>query len=143
MPVIIEDMSFGGLRIKALRTIRLPLRATATLRVVSGDSDERVLEAPVIGAGRRTIDQGQSYGLKFYGNSGDRFRIIAQVLYSDIAPIRTQQLMGSVRFGLLFGTAMFLFMGATQIGRGLLYATFHRSGGARAQVSAKAESPLA
>ncbi len=143
VPVVIEDMSFGGLRVKALETLRLPLRATATLRIATGDADGRVLEAPVVSAGRRTLEQGQSFGLKFYGASGDRFRIVARVVFADIAPMRRDRTGASVRLGVLYGSAVFAGLAAVQMGRGLFYAAFRRGAAEHAPAATKTESSAA
>ena len=141
--VVIEDMSYGALRVKALENLKLPLRATATLRVTTEDAETRTLETPVVCTGRRSIGQGQSFELKFYGVSGDRFRIVACVMFSDIAPIRNSRVAGSVRFGLVLGSAVFLALAVVQVGRGLFYAAFRRTGAERPHEVAKAESSVA
>ena len=143
VPVVIEDMSFGGLRVKALEVVKLPLRATATLQVTTDDADGRILETPVISAGRRTLEQGQSYGLKFYGTAGDRFRIVAKVVFSDIAPIRRRRIAGTLRPGVLYGSAVFGGLGAVHLGRGLFYAAFRRTGAERPNKAVKTESSVA
>ncbi len=90
-PVVIDDMSFGGLQVRALGPVQLPPATTATLRIATGDADGRVLSTPVVSAGRRTLERERGFGLKFYGTSGDRFRIIARVVFSDIAPIHKRR----------------------------------------------------
>ena len=140
VPVVIEDMSFGGLRVKALQTLKLPLRATAVLRIAADTADGRVLETPVISAGRRTLEQGQSFGLKFYGTAGDRFWIVAQVVFSDIAPIRTQRISGALRLGVLYGSAVFAGLGVVHLGRGLLYAALRRGRSEQTHGTANAPS---
>ena len=124
-PVVIEDMSFGGLRVRAAEPVPLPARTTATLRI---EADGRELATPVVSAGRRTLDGGRGFGLKFYGTSGDRFRIVARVVFADIAPIRARRSEAYVRFGVLLGSAVFATTCCRQICRGLAYAAFRRGG---------------
>ena len=82
-PVAIEDMSFGGLKARALDAGKLPPKGAGVLRIETGDAAGWVLETPIVNAGRRVNDQGRGVGLKFYGFNGDRFRIIARVMFCD------------------------------------------------------------
>lgn len=126
VPVVIDDMSFGGLQVRALESVLLPPRTTATLRIATGDADGRVLSTPVVSAGRRTLERDRGFGLKFYGTSGDRFRIIARVVFSDITPIHKRRVSGYLRRGVVFGSAVFAGWWIAQMGRGLFYAAFRR-----------------
>ncbi len=139
VPVVIDDMSFGGLRIRPLTGLRLPPRAMATLRVADGD-DGRVLETPVMAAGRRTLDEGQGFGLKFFGSQGDRFRIIAKVVFADIAPVYLSRTDRYRYFGVVTGTLMFGWWWACQTLRGLVFAVFRRAAPGSAPVSATTEN---
>lgn len=71
IPVVISNMSYGGLEILALEPCRIPPRTTATLRVEAGEG--QALQTPVVSTGRRTLDQAQGFGFKFYGTTGDRY----------------------------------------------------------------------
>ena len=127
VPVVIEDMSFGGLRVRALAPVQLMARATATLRVALDGPGGPVLETPVVVASRRALEQGRGFGLRFYGTQGDRFRIIAGVVFADIAPVYARRL-GRYRFlGVLSGTAVFAWWLISQLPRGLGYAVFRRA----------------
>ena len=139
IPVVIDDMSFGGLRVRALGTLRLPARAMATLRVADVEGGP-VLETPVVAAGRRTLDDGHGFGLKFYGSQGDRFRIIAKVVFSDIAPVYALRSSRYRRLGVVSGTLMFAWWWASQTGRGLVYAVSRRAPPARQSVNATSET---
>ena len=140
VPVIIDDMSFGGLQVRALEPVLLPPRSTATLRISTGDADGRVLSTPVVSAGRRTLERDRGFGLKFYGTSGDRFRIIARVVFSDIAPIHKRRVSGYLRRGVVYGSAVFAGWWISQMGRGLFYAAFRRGSADQATSAPNIES---
>ena len=133
-------MSFGGLQVRALEPVLLPPRSTATLRIITGDADGRVLSTPVVSAGRRTLERDRGFGLKFYGTSGDRFRIIARVVFSDIAPIHKRRVSGYLRRGVVYGSAVFAGWWISQMGRGLFYAAFRRGSADQATSAHNVES---
>ncbi len=139
VPVVIDDMSFGGLRIRALGVLRLPSRAMATLRVADDDGGP-VLETPVMSAGRRSLEDGRGFGLKFFGSQGDRFRIIAKVVFSDITPVYARRSGRYRHLGVLSGTLMFAWWWASQTLRGLVYALIRRTPPARRGVTATTET---
>ena len=85
--VQIEDMSFGGLRVRVPPTMQLPARTTGVLRLADPNSPTGLLETPVISVGRRTLDGGRGAGLRFYGVNGDRFRMIAAVAFAEIGSV--------------------------------------------------------
>ena len=139
VPVVIDDMSFGGLRVRALGVLRLPTRAMAILRVADAEGGP-VLETPVTAAGRRTLDDGLGFGLKFFGSQGDRFRIIAKVVFSDIAPVYARRSSRYRQLGLAAGTAMFVWWWGSQTARGFVYAALRRAPPARRAITAETET---
>ena len=139
VPVVIDDMSFGGLRVRTLDAVQLPARSMATLRIADGDGGP-VLEAPVMAAGRRTLEGARGFGLKFYGSQSDRFRIIAKVVFSDIAPVYARRSGTYRRHGVLVGTAMFARWWASQTARGFVYALLRRSAPAPARRASSTET---
>lgn len=141
--VVITDMSFGGLKVQLTGQGQLSPRTTATLRLRSAAGTGRMLEAPVVVAGRRAVDQGRSFGLRFYGTSGDRFRTVAEVVFSDIAPIYARRAGRYRVLGVIGGTLVFAWWWARQLPRGLAYATFHRSAGAPGAIASSTESSAA
>ncbi len=123
LPVLIEDMSFGGLRARALGSAQLPARGTCTLRL-EGNGD--TLEVPVLCTGRRVVEEGRGVGLKFYGPSADRYRMIAKVVFSSIDPIWKGRHEAYTRQGIAGGSLNMLTWWVTQTSRGLYYALFRR-----------------
>lgn len=95
---------------------------------------------PVLAAGRRTLDDGSGFGLKFFGSQGDRFRIIAAVVFSDIAPVYARRSGRYRHLGLAAGTAMFAWWWAAQTARGFVYAAIRRAPPARQGITAKTET---
>jgi cellulose synthase (UDP-forming) len=143
IPVIIENMCFGGLQVRIPGTAQLPARATGVLRIADAGAPNGFLETPMTNIGRRTLGEGRGAGLKFYGFNGDRFRIIAKVVFSDIAPVYANRNRGNARLGLLRGTAVFAAWWLSQTARGLYYALFRRGAAGAARVGSSAESSAA
>ena len=141
IPVVIEDMSFGGLRVRALGTIQLPPRGTAVLRIEGADG--QILETSVVSAGRRLLDEGRGLGLKFYGVGGDRFRIVAKVVFSSVAPIYQARSQNYVRFGVIGGSVNLVACWFKQTSRGLYYGLFRRGHSGTAPVSQATENSAA
>ena len=125
-PVAIEDMSFGGLRVRALDAAKLPPKGTGVLRVETGEEAGRILETPIVIAGRRVNDEGRGVGLKFYGLNADRFKIISKVMFSTIDPIYARRSEKYLRFGVLRGSLNFAVAALNQTFRGLYYVFFRR-----------------
>ena len=125
-PVAIEDMSFGGLRVRVLDATKLPPKGTGVLRIDSADDAGSVLETPIVIAGRRVNDEGRGVGLKFYGFNGDRFKIIAKVMFSTIDPIYARRSQTYLHFGVLRGSFNFAIAALNQTFRGLYYVFFRR-----------------
>jgi cellulose synthase (UDP-forming) len=126
LPVIIEDMSFGGLRVRMLGATYLPPQGTGTLRVETGDPALPFLETPFVNAGRRVKNEGRGVGLKFYGFNADRFRIIARVIFSNIDPIYRGRSANYTRMGVVVGSVNFVYRAFNQTLRGLYYILFRR-----------------
>ena len=118
--VKVENVSCGGLSVRA-EGFQLPNGTTAVLRIASDVPGARPLEIAVRSTGRRAAQGARSYGLRFQGSSGDRFRFIAHVMFGDISPIRARQVGRYVRLGVLTGTAVFTASWVKQLGRGLAY----------------------
>jgi cellulose synthase (UDP-forming) len=127
LPVVIEDMSFGGFRVHMSEAANLPPRGAGVLRVETGDASGRVLETPFVNLGRRVKNGARSIGLKFYGINGDRFRIVAKVIFSDINPIYKGRAGNYTTFGVATGSLYFLIRALNQTSRGLYYFLFKRS----------------
>ena len=126
LPVVIEDMSLGGLRVRMLGSTYLPPRGTGVLRIETDDPSTPVLEAPFVNAGRRVRNEGRGIGLKFYGLNGDRFRIVAKVIFSDILPVYKSRNKNYARMGVLVGSLHFVISSLNQTSRGLYYILFKR-----------------
>ena len=141
--IVVDDMSFGGLRVRALGPVQLGARATAILRIPSGAEDGRMFETPVMVAGRRTLDQSRGFGLKFFGTQGDRFRIIAKVVFSDIAPIYARRTDRYRALGVVAGTLVFAWWWVSQLPRGLGYAVFRRGQPAPGAIASPTENSAA
>jgi hypothetical protein len=69
----------------------------------------------------------RSIGLKFYGFNGDRFRIVAKVIYSNINPIYQGRAANYARFGVAAGSIYFVIWALNQTSRGLYYLLFRRN----------------
>lgn len=136
VPVIIDDMSIGGLQVRLPATTQLPARTTGILRLPDLQSATGYLEAPVISTGRRTLADARGAGLKFYGSNGDRFRMIAAVAFADVAPIHSQRRADASRIGVLTGSAVMLTWWVTQTTRGLYYVLFRRGQSTAARTAA-------
>ena len=91
-----------------------------------------MLEVPVICTGRRLVEEGRGVGLKFYGPSADRYRMIAKVVFSSIDPIWKGRHEAYTRQGITGGSLTMLTWWVTQTSRGLYYALFRRAGQERA-----------
>ena len=132
IPVQIEDMSFGGLRVRFLSQVAIPPKAMGVISMPHPTIEDAILSAPVITAGRRTYDNGRGAGFKFYDISPDRFRMIAEVVFSDVGRVHRTRSRGYRAFGLCRATVMFLVWWFVQTGRGLYYALFRRGSSAAA-----------
>jgi len=142
-PVAIEDMSFGGLKARPLDAGKLPPKGAGVLRIETGDAAGRVLETPIVSAGRRVNDQGRGVGFKFYGSNSDRFKIIAKVMFSTIDPIYKTRSQHYVRLGVLRGSFNFASLALNQTFRGFYYAVFRRRQVAAPLVGRSSENPAA
>jgi cellulose synthase (UDP-forming) len=125
-PVLIEDMSFGGCRVKSLGQGTVPPKATGTLRLQNMIEDGQDFEVPVVVAGRRVLENGRGIGLKFYGVKADRFRMIADVVFADVGRVHRDRSAKYQTFGVCVASALFVYWWALQTGRGLYYAMFRR-----------------
>jgi cellulose synthase (UDP-forming) len=126
IPVTIEEMSLGGFRARTSVSVQLAPRATGILQIETGDPATPTLETPIVHAGRRVHAVGRSVGLKFFGVNGDRFRIIAQVAFSNIAPLYARRSSRYGRPGIAIGSMFFVYSSVTQAFRGLGYALVRR-----------------
>ena len=138
-PVVIEDMSFGGLQVRLPATMHLPARTTGVLRLIDPQSASGALETPVISTGRRTLGDGRGAGLRFSGVSGDRFRIVAKVAFSDVQPIHRLRMASSGSVGVMRGSAVFVAWWFAQTLRGVYYPLFRRAPAAPARAAASSE----
>ncbi len=138
VPIVIDDMSFGGLRVRPLSPLRLPARAMATLRIADVDGGP-TLATPVVVASRRTLEEGNGFGMKFSGSGGDRFRIIAKVVFSDIAPVYADRVERYRYLGVIGGSLMFAWWWASQTSRGLVFGVFRRAPPARPRIASLTE----
>ena len=86
------------------------------------------------------MEEGRGFGLKFYGTQGDRFRIIAKVVFSDIGPVYARRSARYRHLGLLNGSLMFAWWWASQVTRGLIYGVFRRASHARPSVASQTEN---
>ena len=137
MPVTIEEMSFGGLRVQARTPFKLPSNAMATLCVTAPEG--KTFETVVVSAGRRTSEGSRAFGLRFFGTASDRFRIISHVAFADQSPLRSQRTGSTVRLGLVFGTAVLIGLWGAQVVRGLAYLGLRRGVGAAPAAARKPE----
>lgn len=142
VPVTIEDMSLGGLQVRLPDAMVMPARTTGVLRIEDLATGER-LETPVTSLGRRTLNEGRGAGLRFYGINGDRFRIIAKVVFADTAPVYGRRKAGAIQVGLLRGSAIVVSWWIAQTVRGLYYAMFRRGATQPARVASSTESSAA
>ncbi|MCW6508390.1 UDP-forming cellulose synthase catalytic subunit [Lichenifustis flavocetrariae] len=126
IPVLIEDMSYGGLRVRVLDQTPLPVKALGTVTMTHPLDPEAVLTVPVATAGRRAFENGRGTGLKFYGVTPDRFRMLAEVVFSDIGRVHQTRSSAYKLYGVGLGTAFFVFTCLKQIGRGCYYVAFRR-----------------
>jgi cellulose synthase (UDP-forming) len=127
LPVAIEDMSFGGFRVHIADAASLPPRGAGVLRVEASEKSGTFLETPFVNLGRRAKSGARSVGLKFYGVNGDRFRIVAKVIFSDVKPIYKGRAGRYATFGVMAGSLYFLAWAFGQATRGLYYFFFRRS----------------
>jgi len=141
LPVVIEDMSFGGFRVHMSEAANLPPRGTGVLRVEASEKSEQFLETPFVNLGRRVKSGVRSVGLKFYGVNGDRFRIVAKVIFSDINPIYKGRAGKYTTFGVLTGSLYFLTWALNQTSRGLYYFLFRRNEPVAAPIARSTETP--
>ncbi len=139
IPVVIEDMSIGGLKVRLFGAHQLPARTTGVLRVESGDANGTIFETPVLSVGRRVVGEAKGAGLKFYAINGDRFRIVARVVFADINPVYAARNCNNARLGVVHGTAIFAAWWISQTSRGLYYALFRRGQAAPAHARSSAE----
>ena len=141
LPVTIEDMSFGGFRVQMSGAANLPPRGAGVLRVAAGENSGQFLETPFVNLGRRVKSGARSVGLKFYGVNGDRFRIVAKVIFSDINPIYKRRAGKYTTLGVLTGSIYFLTWALNQTSRGLYYFLFKRNEPAVAPIARSTETP--
>jgi cellulose synthase (UDP-forming) len=126
VPLMIEDMSFGGLRVHARNGQAIAPRTTGILRV-KNDPAGAALETPVISLGRRAKDGHTSFGLKFYGVNSARFEIISSVMYADVSAIFRRRSYDYARPGILRGTVGLAALAITQMLRGLYFILLRRN----------------
>ena len=126
VPVKVENVSCGGLSVRA-ENVSLPNGTAAVLRIASDIDGGQPLQIAVRSTGRRASQGPRSYGLRFHGSSGDRFRFIARVMFGDISPIYARQVSRYVRLGVLTGSAVFAASWMKQLGRGVVYLANRRA----------------
>ncbi|MGI4765321.1 MAG: hypothetical protein ACRYGP_09710, partial [Janthinobacterium lividum] len=125
----IRDMSYGGLRVELIDDAVVPAKSTCVLRVLS-DIDGTVLETPVITGGRRVSGSQAGIGLRFYGSNADRYRIVAQTIFSDVGRVYRHRSGDYRRLGLTTGSARFATSWPRHTLRGLYFLIFNRKSGA-------------
>ena len=128
IPVTVTDASIGGLKLIANGLFKQPIapgRQTATLRV-AGSVRDTSYEVPVIVASAVTNETERTYGVRFTGIAGDRYRLIADVAYADLAAMRRMRERRHKRRNLLLVSAETLGWGINQTVRGLFFGAFRR-----------------
>jgi cellulose synthase (UDP-forming) len=127
LKVTIEDMSFGGLRVRARDGRIIPPRTTGILRIKNGTDGGAALETPVMSLGRRARDGHAGFGLKFYGVNASRFEIISSVMYADVSAIFHRRSHEYARPGILRGTIGLSALAIAQTLRGLYFILLRRN----------------
>lgn len=128
-PVVIRDMSYGGLRAEVLGEATIPATSTGVLRVES-DIDGTVLETPVITGKRRFVGASGGLGLRFYGANADRYRIVAQIMFFNSNSVHRQRKENYRSFGVATGSLLFATAWPRHALRGLYFLLFNRKTGA-------------
>ena len=127
VPVLVENMSYGGLLVRIAGEGSVPPKALGVLSLPHPDRAGDMLNVPVMTAGRRVFETGRGVGLKFYDIAPDRFRLVADVVFADVGRVHRERSRGYRMFGLCRGTVMFAAWWFVQTGRGGYYALFRRS----------------
>lgn len=128
-PVLLMDASIGGLKIKAadLGGQHLaPGRQSGSIRLPSRDG-ETTFEAPVTITSVSAVDGARLLGLRFSAIGGDRYRLVADVAYSDLAGVRAMRAARHRRRNLVVATLHTAIWGVRETARGLFFALFRRS----------------
>lgn len=129
VPVLLADASIGGLKVKTadLGGQRLaPGRQAASIRVPSRDG-AIAFEAPVTISSVSTVDGARLLGLRFSTIGGDRYRLVADVAYSDLTGMREMRAARHRRRNLVAATLQTAFWGVRETARGLFFALFRRA----------------
>ena len=137
-PLVIEDMSFGGCKVRPTGAGVIPPKSTGVLRLQGVGPSDEVFEVPVVSAGRRIQDNSRGVGLKFYNLNTDRFRMIADVVFADVGRFHQARSARYRTFGVCVASVLFIYWWAMQTGRGLYYAVFRRG---HAVVAATSTAP--
>ena len=128
-PVLLTDASIGGLKIKAANLggqHLAPGRQSASIRVPARDGDV-VFEAPVTISSVSAVDGARLLGLRFSTIGGDRYRLVADVAYSDLTGVRAMRAARHRRRNLVLATLQTAAWGIRETARGLFFALFRRS----------------
>lgn len=132
LPVVVKDASVGGLKVqlgggdgRQFGQLLAPGRYRATIRI---NSETRApLMAQVAITSATSADDSRMLGLRFVGNSADRYRIIADVAYADLSAMRDVRAARQNRQSLVIGTARTLVWSAREAIRGIFFLLFRRN----------------
>jgi cellulose synthase (UDP-forming) len=126
IPVAIEDASLGGVRIRPIRPLaKMPLRKPISIELqFAADGTSRRLPGTLVNT--RAVGSTRTYGLSFGTLDATDYALIAQMLYSDLTPLRRiRQGRRKVR-SIVGGTLQIFAWSLEQLMRAIYFLLFRR-----------------
>ncbi len=137
VPVVVEDISIGGVRLRPLGAVPTGLKlagATGTL-IVETERAEAPARIPVRARRIGADDQGVFWGMQFERLTSGGYRAVAEVMYGQAAVLSRFRERRRSGKSLLAGTAQFLGWAVGQSGRALKLALRRKPSGKEIAVS--------
>jgi cellulose synthase (UDP-forming) len=129
VPVVIEDISLGGVRIRPLRVTKglLSPRKTGVLSVAAAGEPEGVSGLRVRVANSSSTGDSVAIGLAFESLNWTDYRLLAQLAYSDLSHLHAARRARHRVRGIVSGGARMGVWAVRHSLRGLYYAVFRRA----------------
>lgn len=132
VPVVVKDASVGGLKVqlgggdgRQFGQLLAPGRYRAAIRIESETGPTQMAQVAITSA--TSADDSRVLGLRFLGDGADRYRLVADVAYADLAAIRSTRAARQNRQSLLIGTARILVWSVREAMRGMFFLLFRRN----------------
>lgn len=128
VPVVIEDASLGGLKIRAIGPLgKMPLRKPVEIELQLGDNGAQARRLSGTLVNSRTAGNVRTYGLCFQQLDATDYAAIARAIYGDLSALRRLRAGRQRVRSILGGTAQVFVWSVEQLARAIYFLLFRRA----------------